>query len=179
MNYKRLFIENSLVFITIVTSKRRKILIDNINILREAFKRTIDKYNYQIYAICILPDHIHMIIKPYEIRDYPIIIKQIKQYFSQKIDKNSLENYSLTSGNIKRKECDVWQHKYWEHTIKDEKDLNTHTDYIHYNPFKHGYVQRVKDWNYSSFKRFVKMNMYDIDWCNFGDKNNIEALNYE
>ena len=44
-----------------------------------------------------------MIIKPYEIRDYPTIIKQIRQYFSQKIDKNSLENYSLTSGNIKRK----------------------------------------------------------------------------
>ena len=136
MNYKRLFIDNTFVFITIVTAKRRKILIDNINILREAFKATINTYNYEIYAICVLPDHIHVIIKPYDIKDYPNIIQQIKRYFSQHIDKNTLTNYSLTQGNIKRKECDVWQHKYWEHTIRDENDLNKHLDYIHYISYK-------------------------------------------
>lgn len=179
MNYKRLFIENSLVFITMVTAKRRKILIDNIKILREAFKKTIHTYNYEIIAICILPDHIHMIIKPYCINDYPKIIQQIKRYFSQHINKNLLENYTLTSGNIKRKECDIWQHKYWEHTIRNENDLNKHIDYIHFNPFKHKYVNRVRDWDYSSFKKFVNNNLYSIDWCNFGDKNNITKLDYE
>ena len=178
MNYRRLFIQNSLVFITIVTAKRRKILIDNINILREAFKKTINSYNYEIYAVCVLPDHFHAIIKPYDIKDYPKIIQQIKRYFSQHIDKNSLKNYSLTQGNIKRKECDIWQHKYWEHTIRDENDLNKHVDYIHYNSMKH-YAIAPKDWEYSSFKNFVQNEYYDIDWCNFDDINNIFELNYE
>lgn len=109
MQYKRLFIENSYVFITIVTAKRRKILLENIQILREAFNKTIQNFNYELYAICVLPEHIHMIIKPYNINDYPKIIQQLKRYFSQNIN-----NYSLTSGNIKRKECDIWQHRYWE-----------------------------------------------------------------
>ena len=178
MNYRRLFIQNSLVFITIITAKRRKILVDNISILREAFKKTINSYNYEIYAICVLPDHFHVIIKPYDIKDYPKIIQQIKRYFSQQIDKNSLKNYSLTQGNLKRKECDVWQHKYWEHTIRDEKDLNKHVDYIHYNSMKH-YAIAPKDWEYSSFKKFVQNEYYDIDWCNFDDINNIFDLNYE
>ena len=78
MNYRRLFIQNSLVFITIITAKRRKILVDNIRILREAFKKTINSYNYEIYAICVLPDLFHVIIKPYDIKDYPKIIQQIK-----------------------------------------------------------------------------------------------------
>ena len=137
-----------------VTSKRREILINNIDILRNAFKTTIEKYNYKIYAICILPDHIHMIIKPYEIKDYPKIIQQLKRYFSQNIDKSNLSNYALTSGNIKRKESDIWQHRYWEPTIIDEKDLNKHLDYIHYNSTKH-YNISPKDWKYSSFHKFV------------------------
>lgn len=178
MNYRRLFIENSFIFITIVTSKRRKILVDNIDILKDAFKRTVEKYNYQIFAICVLPDHIHMIIKPYEIKDYPKIIQQIKRYFSQNIDKSKLSNYTLSSDNIKRKESDVWQHRYWEHTICNEDDLNKHTDYIHYNPMKH-YNIAPKDWKYSSFKKFVKNEYYDKDWFNFDDKHNINDLNYE
>ena len=90
-----------------------------------------------------------------------------------------MENYSLTQGNIKRKECDVWQHKYWEHTIRDEKDLNQHIDYIHYNPVKHNYVQKAIDWEFSSFSDFVNNNLYDENWCNFEDINNIFELNYE
>ena len=166
------------MFITIVTAKRRKILIENINILREAFKRTINTYNYEIYAICVLHDHIHMIIKPYDINDYPKIIQQIKRHFSQHIDKNILENYLLTQGNIKRKECDIWQHRYWEHTICNEKDLNKHVDYIHYNPMKH-YELSPKDWKYSSFKKFVQKKYYNLNWCNFEDINSISDLNYE
>jgi putative transposase len=30
----------------------------------------------------------------------------------------------------------IWQDKFWEHTIRDDKDLQVHVDYIHYNPEK-------------------------------------------
>ena len=119
-----------------------------------------------------------MIIKPYEIKDYPKIIQQLKRYFSQNIDKSNLSNYTLTSGNIKRKESDIWQRRYWEHTIIDEKDLNKHLDYIHYNPTRH-YNISPKDWKYSSFHKFVKQGFYNDDWCNFDNKHNINDLNYE
>ena len=36
-----------------------------------------------------------------------------------------------------------------------------------------------KDWEYSSFKKFVKNGYYDIDWCNFEDKYNIKNMNIE
>lgn len=178
MNYKRLFIKNSLVFITIVTSKRRKILIKNIDILKNALEKTLKNYNCKLFAICVLEDHLHMILKPYDIEDYPKIIQQIKSYFSKNIDKKLLANYSLTLGNIKRKECDVWQHKYWEHTIRDENDLLKHLDYIHFNSVKH-YNINPSDWKYSSFNKFVKKGLYEKNWCNFEDKNKINNLNYE
>ncbi len=37
----------------------------------------------------------------------------------------------------------IWQRRYWEHLIRDEIDLQGHVDYIHINPDKHGYAQRI------------------------------------
>ena len=179
MNYRRLFIPNSFIFLTIVTSKRRPILINNIKLLRRALKKAVENYNCKIIAICVLPEHIHMIIKPYQINDYPYFVKQFKTYFSTNIDILTLENYELTNSNINKKERDVWQRRYFEHTIVSEDDLCRHFDYIHFNPVKHNLVTSVKNWEYSSFKNFVKNNYYDMDWCNFGDKNKIQELDYE
>lgn len=64
----------------------------------------------------------------------------------------------------KRQEAAVWQRRFWEHTIENEEDLENHLDYIHYNPIKHGLVEKAIDWQWSSFHRFVKEGIYDADW---------------
>ncbi len=179
MNYHRVFIPNSFVFITVVTSKRRKILIDNIKILKNAIQKSIDIYNYKIHAICVLPDHLHMIIKPYEIKDYPNIVKLIKTTFSKKVDKSTIDDYQLTKSNESKKEFDIWQRRYFEHTIISQDDLNKHTDYTHYNPIKHKVVSSLSQWKYSSFNKFVRSGYYDKNWCNFDDKNKINSLDLE
>ena len=83
MNYKRLFIPNSLIFITVVTKNRKQILIDNIEYLKTAFKLTIQKYSFDIIAIIINKDHFHTIIKPQDINAYPKIIGNIKRTFTK------------------------------------------------------------------------------------------------
>jgi putative transposase len=169
MNYRREYIENSKIFITMVTSKRRPILIENINILRESFKQIKDKIKFQIEAIVILPDHIHMIIEPIETNRYPKIIKGIKTYFSRYIDETKIEDYELTQSRKDKREKDIWQRRYWEHSITHEEDLKKHIDYIHYNPIKHGYVKQAKEWEYSTFKKYVQQGLYDENWCDFTD----------
>lgn len=63
-----------------------------------------------------------------------------------------------------KKERGIWQRRYWEHTVRDEEDLKRCVDYIHWNPKKHGYVTRVRDWPYSTFHRFVAQGEYEINW---------------
>ena len=170
MNYKRLFIQNSLLFITVVTKCRKNILTDNIQYLREAFNITKQKYPFDIVAIVVNKDHFHMIINPKDIETYPKIIGTIKSTFT----KISKIKYSKNNN----RESDVWQRRYWEHTIINEKDLLKHIDYIHYNSMKH-YGIAPKDWEYSSFKKFVKNGYYDVNWCNFEDKHQINCLELE
>jgi putative transposase len=38
-------------------------------------------------------------------------------------------------------------------------------DYIHFNPVKHGWVQAVRDWPYSTFHRWVERGVYPLDWA--------------
>ena len=171
MNYIRKFIPNSCVFITIVTYKRKPILIDNVESLRQAFKKVLGLYQFEIIAIVINPDHIHMIIKPDNIADYPKIIGILKKSFTE---------ISLIEHTVKNnRESDVWQRRYWEHTIIDEKDLYKHIDYIHYNPVKHGLVKSPKEWEYSSFKKFVEMGLYEENWCNLNDVYETNKMNIE
>ncbi|GAH22668.1 unnamed protein product, partial [marine sediment metagenome] len=50
------------------------------------------------------------------------------------------------------------------HLIRDEYDFEKHVDYMHYNPAKHGYVEFVKDWPYSTFHKFVRWGLLPVDW---------------
>ena len=76
---------------------------------------------------------------------------------------------SVTDLRMKRRELGLWQRRFWEHQIRDEGDFMRHVDYIHFNPVKHGYVQRVMDWPYSSFHTHVKKGLCPSDWAGGGD----------
>jgi putative transposase len=58
----------------------------------------------------------------------------------------------------------LWQRRFWEHTIRDEDDFARHVDYIHINPVKHGLVQNVCDWPWSSFHRYVRLGVLPQAW---------------
>ena len=85
MNYRRVFLDNGLVFLTIVTQDRCPILVDNINAIKFSYISTLRIYHYRLVAYVVLPTHIHCIIKPREINDYSKIVKSFKYSFTKKV----------------------------------------------------------------------------------------------
>ena len=77
----------------------------------------------------------------------------------------------------KKGEQAIWQHRYWEHQIRDETDFARHVDYIHYNPVKHGLTRSPSAWPYSSFGRYVKAGVYALDWGS--DSRIFEGIGHE
>jgi REP-associated tyrosine transposase len=71
----------------------------------------------------------------------------------------------ISESRRKKGERGVWQRRFWEHFIRDEDELKRCLDYLHYNPVKHGLVQHVKDWPWSSFHRFVRLGEYPKNWA--------------
>ena len=178
MNYRRAFVPNGYLHIIITSYDRKPIFIENIDILRTAFKNTKTIYEFEIIAICVLPNHIHLILHPNNIEQYPQIISSIKHYFSRNVGQVCPTD-NLKIGYKNKREKGIFQRRYWEHTIRDENELNNHINYIHYNPVKHGYAKSVKDWKYSSFHKFVKNKFYDINWGSNTDIKEIIDLNFE
>lgn len=163
MNYRRLFIPNSIVFITMITQNRIPILLDKIDVLIKSVNEVKSHYNFEIIAYAVLNDHFHFLMWSEDITKYPKIIHSIKYNFKK--------NVGVATPTYNK----LWQNRYWEHTIRDETDLHRHIDYIHYNPVKH-YTIAPKDWEYSSFNKFVELGFYEKDWYNLDDKYNINDL---
>ena len=163
-NYRRILAQNHPVFITISSYKKQPILESRCKLIKESWKAAKEKFKFNISAYCILPDHIHYILELDNIFEYPKIIGFMKWYFSKNIDSDFKSPNFLPDSKRKKKEKGVWQRRYYEHTIRNDEEFQVYTDYIHYNPVKHNWVKSVKDWKYSSFHDFVKLNYYDIDW---------------
>ena len=147
-NYKRLFLTGHSYYITMVTHRRKEILIQNIALLRESFQESKHYYHYSIDAIVILPDHIHMIITPENMNEYPKIIHAIKYNFSKRYHLN--ETIIQSSSRCKRQMRPIWQKRYYEHTIRNEKDYFRCVEYIRDNPIKHNYIENGEGWEYLS-----------------------------
>ncbi|CAA6820848.1 MAG: Unknown protein [uncultured Sulfurovum sp.] len=152
-NYKRIYLENHSYYLTVVTQNRNPILIDNIELLRDSFRRSKKRYDYVINAIVILPDHMHMIVTPQNPKDYSKIIALIKRSFTYGLDVRIKEEskFNLTASSYRRTLSGVWQKRFYEHTIRDEQDYEKIVNYIYTNPIKHGLVDNIEDWKYSSF----------------------------
>ncbi len=160
-NYKRIFLDGYRYFITIVTHKRNPILIKNIELLREAFRESKRKYVYTIDAVVIMPDHFHMIITPDHAEEYPKIISSIKRYFSRECNPVYYEHLHQSSSRYRRGLKPIWQKRFYEHIIRDEKDYMEKLRYMYENPVKHGYVDDPKRWCYSSFA-YLKQHDYSL-----------------
>ena len=64
-----------------------------------------------------------------------------------------------------RGEYRLWQKRFWEHTIRDDRDFETHVNYVHINPVKHGHVARAIEWPHSTLHRYVKHRLLAADWA--------------
>lgn len=166
-DYRRYFVPGGTFYFTVVTYARRPILTTNHGrrFLRNAITSVKKRHPFTLVANVLLPDHWHLIMQlPPNDDRYSLRIKQIKTEFTEQWLEARLPEAKVTKSQQERGERGIWQPRFWEHTVRDDEDLARCADYIHWNPRKHQLVDRVRDWEWSSFHRFVEFGQYDINW---------------
>ena len=168
-NYRRNFLYGGSFFFTVNLAERRlRLLTTHIDLLRRAFRDVRRRHPFDIQAIVVLPDHLHAVwTLPEDNSDFALRWRLIKTIFSRSVPVDE----RVSASRAGKGERGIWQRRYWEHTLRDEGDLARHVDYIHFNPVKHGHVERVKDWPYSSFHRMAKLGIYPLDWAGDATEN--------
>ncbi|MRS13517.1 transposase [Enterobacteriaceae bacterium RIT691] len=149
-NYRRYYINGGTWFFTVnLKDRHADLLTRHISSLREAVQTVKQAKPFVIDAWVVLPEHMHCIwTLPENDADYSGRWRDIKKRFTRALKGNG-----------------IWQPRFWEHAIRNENDLRRHMDYVYLNPLKHGWVQRVQDWPYSSFHRDVRKGIYPVDWA--------------
>ena len=170
-HYRRVRTEGGTFFFTVTLADRSSnLLVEHVDRLRRIYTAVQRDRRFVTIAICVLPDHLHAMWKlPDGDADFSVRWSLIKSGFTRGLP----IDVDRSSSKLRRRERGLWQRRFWEHAIRDETDLQRHIDYIHFNPVKHGLVDRVGDWPYSSFKSYVARGDLPPDWG--GDMGEIEG----
>jgi len=117
---------------------------------------------FTVDAIVVLPDHLYGLwTLPSDYVDYSTRWRLIKSMFARQIPVGE----RLSKRREFKGERGIWPRRYWAHVIRDEADFVRHVDSIHFNPVKHGHVEQVADWPYSSFHRDLQRGVLPADWA--------------
>jgi putative transposase len=166
MRYRRTDVTGASYFFTVVTYRRQPVFTEDrvVEMLEGAIQRVRERRPFVIEAQVVLPDHLHSLwTLPEDDADYPTRWRLIKEAFTRQY----VPAYGLIWHDRRRSgrgERTVWQRRYWEHLIRNDRDFSAHLEYIHLNPVRHGFVSAPRDWPYSTFSKWVANGSYDVAW---------------
>jgi putative transposase len=111
--------------------RRGDLLVRHIDLLRHSVRVVKEKHPFEVIAWVVLPDHMHAIwALPLNDADYSLRWRAIKSIFVRELPKTE----GTTATRSRRGERGIWQRRFWEHMIRDDRDLDEHISYVHYNP---------------------------------------------
>lgn len=150
VQYRRNWLPGGTYFFTVtLTDRSSTLLVDRVDVLRDATRKTRNAMPFEMVAAVVMPNHLHALwTLPEGDADYATRWRLLKTHFTKSLGIAT-----------------PWQRRYWEHTIRDERDLANHIDYIHINPVKHGHVARASDWPHSSIHRYIAEGSVSPDWA--------------
>ena len=142
---RRYYEPGNAYFLTTVTKDRKEIFLNNslcriLLVSLEYYKIILE---YKVLGFCIMPDHLHLIIKPSDRFNPSFIMKMVKGSFTRKVNK-----LNDTKGSY-------WQSSFFDEVIRNDYQLRTQLQYVHDNPVKAGLVEKEEDYPYSSSKQYL------------------------
>ena len=95
------------------------------------------RYHFDCLVYCVMPDHLHLLIElEDESQNFLDLIHRIKQIISFEL-----------KGKYPYRQ--LWQDRYFDHIIRNEKELIIIARYILENPVRKELVNDFRDWQYS------------------------------
>ena len=104
--------------------------------------RYFDKKRYNLDAWCVMPNHVHVVVRPIAPSDSALyllgsIVHSWKSYTAKQANK------------ILRRSGEFWQREYYDHLIRDEEEFWHFIEYTLENPVKAGLCRRWEEWPWS------------------------------
>jgi len=133
----------------------------NFNFLHKEHEKLVD-----IIAYCLMPNHIHL------------VLKQLKENGISIFMANILNSYTRYFNICHKRKGPLWESKFKNILVENDKQLLHLTRYIHTNPYAARLVSKPELWKYSSYMEYIKPDQIILALC---DKSlvDIGPVNYQ
>jgi REP element-mobilizing transposase RayT len=102
---------------------------------------------YDMIAFCIMPNHVHAIMRPYS---------KGEDCYSLSAILHSIKSYSANKCNaVLNRTGSFWKNENYDHAIRNEEDFGYQLQYLLYNPVKAKLVERWQQWKFTYLKEDI------------------------
>ncbi len=115
----------------------------------DLFEERMAEY-VDLYSYCLIPNHFHMLIKTKTIEDREEGCINFSKVFG-----NLFAAYAQSFNHFYNRKGSLFTQNFRRKLIEDDHYLRTVVVYIHRNPLKHGLVNELSDWKYSSYLEYL------------------------
>ena len=151
MRKQREFIDGAFYHVTSRTNNKVRVFENNLGrrIMLIALQDAKDKYHFRFANFCVMPTHIHLLIKPEEKTKLSVIMQKIKT--------QSARHWNSIHGSTDH----LWGDRYFARGVKDKQEFESVMDYIDQNPVKAGLVATPAEWK-ASGTYYRANNVFDL-----------------
>ena len=160
-DYRRNRVPGGTFFFTVnLFDRRSNLLVERIDALRDAVRQVRARAPFHIDAWVVLPDHMHCLwTLPEGDANFPSRWRAIKTAFTKSLPVGEPRSLVMTN----RGERGIWQRRYWEHTIRDDRDFAAQPGQARSGGAPGGLA-------HSSFHRCATSGLYPVGWKGGGDE---------
>ncbi len=136
-------------------------LVEHAYVLRRVVRAVRLRHPFGLTAWVALPDHLHAVLTLPE-GDAALAMRWglVKSAFAEALAGAA----PLGRGLSLQATRDLWERRFRERPLRGNDALRRHVDAVHFDPVRHGLVDRAADWPFSSMQRFVRIGSRSIDW---------------
>jgi putative transposase len=118
----------------------------------EALKRYKEKSDYQVYAYCLMGNHVHLLLK--------IGIEPLEQ-----VMRRLCGSYVYWYNNKYQRVGNLFQDRFKSEPVEDDPYFQIVQRYIHQNPVKAGLIKHVEEYKWSSFHEYINQaNLVNVNF---------------
>ena len=101
----------------------------------EILKKVQDEMSYEIYAYCLMSNHVHILLRESTLKDITKIMRKILTKYAGWFNRKYKRSGSLIAN------------RYKSEAVEDDKYIFSLVRYIHQNPIKAGMVCEIEKYN--------------------------------
>jgi putative transposase len=158
---------------------------------RDALQAARAKFDLQIWAYVLMPEHVHLLVYPGDAADS---MSRFLQAVKEPVGRNALAYLRAHAPSwlprLRVREGQRLRHRFWQPGVGYDRNITSAAalramiDYFHANPVRRGLVASAEDWEWSSARWFagirpVKIEMDDtilVELARDGVAGNLQQL---